>query len=242
MDSLFLRLIPLVCFPIAEISSFEVERQFLGVLISQEQLSWKVVTDPLYVPSSQIRSHAYFWVHIWQAGWFVLRPWGLFQSWVHSHFLESAQVLSRLLSELFQEGQVGWVLGGPVVGGGIRKGVGGKEVCDGEDACLIPQASSSISLPPSAPLFYTQGSYPHPLLPLRSFLLFILPQFSSVQFSCSVASHSLWPHGLQHTRLPCPSPNPGDCSNSCPLSQWCYPTISTYPVFLRPVPSYRFFW
>ena len=120
--------------------------------------------------------------------------------------------------------------------------LGGKEECDGEDVCLIPQASSSISLPPSAPLFYTQGSYPHPLLPLRSFLLFILPQFSSVQFSCSVASHSLWPHGLQHTRLPCPSPTPGDCSNSCPLSQWCYPTISTYPVFLRPVPSYRFFW
>ena len=38
----------------------------------------------------------------------------------------------------------------------------------------------------------------------------------SVQFSCSVMSNSLWPHGLQHARLPCPSPTPGACSNSCP--------------------------
>ena len=40
-------------------------------------------------------------------------------------------------------------------------------------------------------------------------------------------SSSLWPHGLQHTRFPCPSPTPGACSNSCPLSQWCHPTISS---------------
>ena len=37
----------------------------------------------------------------------------------------------------------------------------------------------------------------------------------------------VWPHGLQHTRLSCPSPSPGACSNSCPLSQWCHPTISS---------------
>ena len=43
--------------------------------------------------------------------------------------------------------------------------------------------------------------------------------------SHSVVSNSLWPHGLQHTRLPCPSPFPGVCSNSCLLSQWCHPTI-----------------
>ena len=43
----------------------------------------------------------------------------------------------------------------------------------------------------------------------------------------SVISNSLWSHGLQHTRLPCPSLLPGICSNSCPLSQWCYPTISS---------------
>ena len=50
---------------------------------------------------------------------------------------------------------------------------------------------------------------------------------SSVQFSRSVVSDSLWPHGLWHTRLPCPSPTPRACSNSSPLSQWCHPTISS---------------
>ena len=46
-------------------------------------------------------------------------------------------------------------------------------------------------------------------------------------FSCSVVSDSLWPHGPQHARLRCPSPPPRTCSNSCPLSQWCHPTISS---------------
>ena len=46
-------------------------------------------------------------------------------------------------------------------------------------------------------------------------------------FSHSVMSDSLWPHGLQHARLPCPSPSPGACSNSCPLSRWCHPTSSS---------------
>ena len=49
----------------------------------------------------------------------------------------------------------------------------------------------------------------------------------SVQFSCSVMSDSLWPHGLQHARLPCLSPTLGAYSNSCPSSQWCHPTISS---------------
>ena len=49
----------------------------------------------------------------------------------------------------------------------------------------------------------------------------------SVQFSHSVVSDSLRPHGLQHARLPCPSPTPRVYSNSCPLSQWCHPTISS---------------
>ena len=51
-------------------------------------------------------------------------------------------------------------------------------------------------------------------------------QFSSVLFSVSVVSDSLRPLGMQHTRPPCPSPTPKVCSNSCPLSQWCHPTIS----------------
>ena len=45
-------------------------------------------------------------------------------------------------------------------------------------------------------------------------------------FSCSVMSDPLWPHGLQHTRLPYPLPSPRTCSNSCPLSQWSHPTFS----------------
>ena len=49
----------------------------------------------------------------------------------------------------------------------------------------------------------------------------------SVQFSHSVVSDSLQPHGLQHTRTPCPSPTHGFYSNSCPLSPWCHPAIST---------------
>ena len=54
------------------------------------------------------------------------------------------------------------------------------------------------------------------------FVLFII----SVQFTHSVMSDSLWPHGLQHARPPCPSPIPGVYPNSYPLSWWCYPTIS----------------
>ena len=49
---------------------------------------------------------------------------------------------------------------------------------------------------------------------------------SSAQFRHSVVSDSLWPHELQHIRLPCPSPTPGAYSNSCPLSRWCHPTDS----------------
>ena len=49
----------------------------------------------------------------------------------------------------------------------------------------------------------------------------------SVQFSRSVVSNSLWPHGLQHTRLPCLSTTPGACSNSCQSSQWCHAIISS---------------
>ena len=49
----------------------------------------------------------------------------------------------------------------------------------------------------------------------------------SVQFSSSAVPNSLQPHGLQHARLPCSSPTPGACSNSCPLSWWCHPTISS---------------
>ena len=67
---------------------------------------------------------------------------------------------------------------------------------------------------------------------------------SSVQFSCSVVSDSLWPHEPQHTRPPCPSPTPGVLSNPCSLSQWCHSTISSCrPLLLLPsiFPSIRKF-
>ena len=64
---------------------------------------------------------------------------------------------------------------------------------------------------------------------------------SSVQFSHSVVSVSLLPHGLQISRLPCPSPTPWACSNSCPSSWWCHPTISSSVISflscLRPFPA-----
>ena len=69
-------------------------------------------------------------------------------------------------------------------------------------------------------------------------------RLSIYQFSHSVVSDSLQSHGLQHSRLPCPSPIPGTCSNSCPLSRWCHPTISSsYPLLLPPsaFPSIRVF-
>ena len=59
-------------------------------------------------------------------------------------------------------------------------------------------------------------------------MISICPHCSlSVEFSFSLMSDSLQSHGLQHARLPCPSPTPGASSNSCPLHQWCHPTISS---------------
>ena len=63
------------------------------------------------------------------------------------------------------------------------------------------------------------------------------PNFSSVQFSRSVMSDSLRPHELQHARPPCPSPIPAVHSDSRPLSQWCYPAISSFVVPLSSCPQ-----
>ena len=59
----------------------------------------------------------------------------------------------------------------------------------------------------------------------QSFLIF---SWSSVQ--SLVVSNSLWPHGLQYIRPPCPSPTPRPCSNSCPLNQWHHPTVSSFVI------------
>ena len=69
--------------------------------------------------------------------------------------------------------------------------------------------------------------------------------FFTKQFSCLVMSDSLQPHGLQHTRLPCPSPTPRACSNSCPESWWCHSTISSsvipFSSSLQSFPASEFF-
>ena len=66
---------------------------------------------------------------------------------------------------------------------------------------------------------------------LSLLLLYFIPEGKhvSVQLSHSVVSDCLWPHGLQHARLPCPLPTPRACSNSSPSSQWCHPIISVIP-------------
>ena len=66
-------------------------------------------------------------------------------------------------------------------------------------------------------------------------------QIRSDQINRSVVSNSLRPHESQHTRLLCPSPTPGSCSNTCPRSQWCHPTISSsvipFSSFLQSFPA-----
>ena len=98
------------------------------------------------------------------------------------------------------------------------------------------------------PVCFTWGSHSGPrIFPLFPFCVlfpFLSFQFSSVQFNHSVASDSLWPHGLQHASLPCPSPATGAHSNTYPSSEWCHPTIaSCCPLLLPPLifPSIRVF-
>ena len=64
-------------------------------------------------------------------------------------------------------------------------------------------------------------------LSIHLFMDILVGSISSLQFSCSVVSDSLRPHGPQHTRPPCPSPTPRVYPNSCPLSWWCHSTISS---------------
>ena len=94
----------------------------------------------------------------------------------------------------------------------------------------LPLLSPSLTFSLSSK---TGGSTQAPLVPI------------TVQFSHSVVSDSLWPHGLQFARLPCPSPAPGAYSNSCPLSWWCHPTISSsvvpFSLCLQSFPASRTF-
>ena len=90
------------------------------------------------------------------------------------------------------------------------------------------------------PFYFLPSSFCPFFLPLPSLPpSFLSPQlwactyaciYVSVQFSLSVVSNSLRLHGLQHARMSCPSPTPRAYSNSCPLSQWCHPNISSSAV------------
>ena len=90
--------------------------------------------------------------------------------------------------------------------------------------CCIMVPSPNSSNPICVPLHTSEvGKYNK----RTNYISSIPGNSESVQFSHSVMSDSLRPHGLQHTRLPCPLPTPWACSYSCPLSQWCHPTISS---------------
>ena len=92
------------------------------------------------------------------------------------------------------------------------------------------------------PQRHLSGPRPHPswvlgqkVQPCPGLIHACVSQFSSVAQSC----RTLWPYGLQRTRPPCPSPTPGACSNSCPSSRWCHPTISSSVVpFSSPFQSF----
>ena len=99
--------------------------------------------------------------------------------------------------------------------------------------------SFSLSHQPSLKTHFLNSGYvfhsPHP----PSAIIFTCPWLISsmvhLLFNCWVVSNYLWLHGLQHARLPYPSLSPGVCSNSCPLSCWCHPTISSS---VAPLSSY----
>ena len=73
-----------------------------------------------------------------------------------------------------------------------------------------------------------QGQLPCRIFPTKIWIFVTVSSwFSSVQFSLSVVSDSLWPHESQHARPPCPSPTPGVHPNPYSLSRWCHPTVSS---------------
>ena len=106
------------------------------------------------------------------------------------------------------------------------------------------QGSNPPSLPALAGRFFTTSATWEVLFLITLSKIHSSPQFSSVTQSCP----TLQPHGLQHTRLPCPSPTPRAYSNSCPSCPscwWCHPTISSsvIPLYycLQSFPTSRFF-
>ena len=87
-------------------------------------------------------------------------------------------------------------------------------------------------------VYYILSNYNWKFVPFNCLCHYTKMLCYQVQFSCSVVSDSLQPHELQHARPPCPSPTPGVYSNSCPLSWWCHPTISSSVVPFSLLPSF----
>ena len=103
-----------------------------------------------------------------------------------------------------------------------------KSTCSNNNLVTGMDINLSLFLPSSfcpsfPPLPSLPPSLPSPQLGACTYACI----YVSVQFSLSDVSDSLWPYGLQHARLPCSSPTPRVYSNSCPLSRWCHPTISS---------------
>ena len=98
----------------------------------------------------------------------------------------------------------------------------------GSSQCTSPEHPVSC-IEPGLAIYFTYDKMNVSMLFSQIILGFSLSSFilSSVQFSCSVMSNSLWSRGLQHARPSWPSPTPRVYSNSCPLSLWCHPAISS---------------
>ena len=119
--------------------------------------------------------------------------------------------MSQLRKEMDENSQQGWCVCNPE----RVKEKPGKQSCSFN--LLLPLALDLGSLAGQEDKSEIQG------LPTLFKMIKVI-MFSSVQ---SVMSNSLWPHGLQYTSLPYPSPTPEACSKSCPSNQWCHPTISS---------------
>ena len=97
--------------------------------------------------------------------------------------------------------------------------------CDIQYQSMKQETFLPVSAPPNPKPIHQPLSSPKYVFELAE--SFVQVFLCTVQFSCSVVSNSLQPHGLQHARLPCLSPTPRVYPNSCPLSRWCHPTISS---------------
>ena len=168
----------------------------------------------------------------------LLRPWGKFElSWVSDDCSSLYCVILAKL-ELYFCRSLSWSSSGLVEAKrGILTRFGRQRL---SKVVMMPcrtGAQRNQWIPACIPLFPPNTSPSPPTLPayggpdpIPRCLAVVHSDPSSyyftVQSSRSVVSDSLWPHGLQHTRPPCPSPASGVYSNSCPLSWWCHPAIS----------------